>query len=104
GPNRTWDRFDRVEWQRILDVNITGAMNVIAAALPSMRRAGGGSFIHTSSWAGRFHALRAGVPYGASKHALNELSAGLNDARDGTASARPSFAPPTWRPPCLPAD
>lgn len=77
-PHRRWDDIDFAEWDAIIDTNIKGAINVIAATLPVMRAAGGGVMIHTSSWAGRFNAPAAGVPYGASKHALSDLSASLN--------------------------
>jgi len=76
--HRRWDDIDFAEWDAIIATNLTGAINVIAATLPIMRAAGGGVMIHTSSWAGRFHAPLAGVPYGASKHALSSLSASLN--------------------------
>ena len=77
-PNRRWADLDWPSWDEVIRVNITGALNVIAACLPVMRAQGGGVMIHTSSWAGRFHSPVAGVPYGASKHALSELSASLN--------------------------
>lgn len=77
-PNRRWDQIDFAEWDAVLDVNIKGAINAVAAALPPMRAAGGGVIIHTSSWAGRFHSPVAGAPYGAAKHAVSDLSASLN--------------------------
>lgn len=77
-PNRRWADLDWPSWDEVIRVNITGALNVIAACLPVMRAQGGGVMIHTSSWAGRFHSPGSGVPYGASKHALSDLSASLN--------------------------
>lgn len=85
--HRRWDDIDFAEWDAIIDTNIKGAINVIAATLPIMRAAGGGVMIHTSSWAGRFNAPVAGVPYGASKHALTDLSASLN-AQEGSHGIR----------------
>lgn len=76
-PHRTWAELDWQSWDEVIEVNITGALNVIAATLPVMRPSGG-VMIHTSSWAGRFHSAVAGVPYGASKHALSDISASLN--------------------------
>lgn len=81
-PRRRWDDIDFAEWDAIIDTNLKGAINVVAAALPIMRAQGGGVIIHTSSWAGRFHSAVGGVPYGASKHALSDLSASLN-AQEG---------------------
>jgi len=77
-PNRRWRDLDWESWDEVLRVNITGALNVIASCLPVMRAQGGGVMIHTSSWAGRFHSAASGVPYGASKHALSDISASLN--------------------------
>lgn len=81
-PRRSWSDIDFDSWDDVIDINIKGAINVIAAALPPMRAQGGGLMIHTSSWAGRFSSPAGGVPYGASKHALNDLSASLN-AQEG---------------------
>jgi NADP-dependent 3-hydroxy acid dehydrogenase YdfG len=78
-PKRRWADLDWESWDQLLDINITGALNVIAACLPVMRRQGDGIMIHTSSWAGRFHSQKGGPVYGASKHALSDLSASLND-------------------------
>lgn len=78
-PKRTWADLDWESWDRVLAVNVTGALNVIAASLPVMRAQKDGVMIHTSSWAGRFHSSVGGVAYGASKHALSDISASLND-------------------------
>ncbi|WP_417274372.1 SDR family oxidoreductase [Celeribacter halophilus] len=78
-PKRTWADLDWESWDQVIDVNITGALNVIAACLPIMRAQQDGVMIHTSSWAGRFHSPVSGVVYGASKHALSDLSLSLND-------------------------
>lgn len=78
-PKRKWADLDWESWDQLLAVNLTGALNVIAACLPIMRMQKDGIMIHTSSWAGRFHSATGGVAYGASKHALSDLSASLND-------------------------
>lgn len=76
---RSWADPDQDAWDDVIRVNVTGALNVIHASLPVMRAQGGGVMIHTSSWAGRFHSKVAGVAYGASKHALSDISASLNE-------------------------
>lgn len=86
-PKRTWANIDFDAWDRVIDVNIKGAINAIAAVLPPMRERGGGVIITTSSWAGRFHSEKAGVPYGPSKHAVSDLSASLN-AQEGANGIR----------------
>ncbi|MEM6438872.1 MAG: SDR family NAD(P)-dependent oxidoreductase [Pseudomonadota bacterium] len=77
-PKRSWAELDWESWDAVLDVNIKGALNAIAAALPAMRARGGGLIVSTSSWAGRFHSQVSGVAYGASKFALSDISASLN--------------------------
>ena len=44
----TWKLSDD-EWQRVLDVNLTGSFRVVRAAIPVMRRSGGGSIVLVSS-------------------------------------------------------
>lgn len=78
-PKRTWAELDWESWDQVIDVNVTGALNVIGASLPIMRAQQDGVMIHTSSWAGRFHSPVGGVIYGASKHALSDISLSLND-------------------------
>lgn len=79
-PNRTWEGYDAASWDTVIDVNVKGALGVVAAVIPIMREAGGGVIINTSSWAGRYHSEVAGVPYGASKHAVSDMSAAINDS------------------------
>ena len=86
-PRRTWADLDWESWDRVLEINVTGALNVIAACLPAMRAQQDGVMIHTSSWAGRFHSAVGGVAYGASKHALSDISSGLN-AQEGVNGIR----------------
>lgn len=86
-PRRNWADIDWESWDAVIDINIKGALNAIAAALTVMRARGGGVMIHTSSWAGRYHAPVAGVAYGASKHALSDISASLN-AQEGVNGIR----------------
>lgn len=86
-PRRRWADLDWDSWDHLLQVNLTGALNVIAACLPIMRSQRDGIMIHTSSWAGRFHSAVGGVAYGASKHALSDISASLN-AEEGANGIR----------------
>jgi len=70
---------DWAAWERLLDINVKGALNAIGAALPSMRAQGGGCIVNTASWAGRFYSEVSGVPYCASKHALMSINASINN-------------------------
>ena len=76
--NRHWSQLDPKSWDELIDINVKGALNVIAAALPTMRDQGGGLILNTASWAGRFYSDVSGVAYGASKHALMSINASLN--------------------------
>ena len=41
-PRRSWSDIDFDSWDDVIDINIKGAINVIAAALAPMRAQGGG--------------------------------------------------------------
>jgi cyclopentanol dehydrogenase len=71
------------EWQRVLGVNLTGTFLGARAAIPAMRRAGGGSIVNTSSVAGLV-ASKA-VAYGAAKGGVRLLtkSIAIQHAREG---------------------
>jgi NAD(P)-dependent dehydrogenase (short-subunit alcohol dehydrogenase family) len=61
------------EWQRVIDVNLTGPFRLIQAAVPLMRDGGGGAIVNITS----ISALRAStlrVAYGSSKAGLAHLT------------------------------
>jgi NAD(P)-dependent dehydrogenase (short-subunit alcohol dehydrogenase family) len=64
-------------WQRVLDVNLTGAMLVCRHALPLVRRTGGGAFVHVASVAGLRTADDPMDAYQVSKAGLISLSRAL---------------------------
>ncbi|HEX6588484.1 MAG TPA: SDR family NAD(P)-dependent oxidoreductase [Longimicrobiales bacterium] len=64
------------DWRRVIDVNLTGAFNACRAAIPHMRRAGGGSIIAVSSGVGDRPRARWGT-YAVSKWALEGLARNL---------------------------
>jgi NADP-dependent 3-hydroxy acid dehydrogenase YdfG len=61
-------------WDQVIDANVKGVYNGVAAALPIMLRQRDGVIATTASWAGRFYSEVAGAPYTASKHAVMALS------------------------------
>lgn len=76
--------LDPALWQEVLGVNLTGAFLGMQAAIPSLRRAGGGSIVNISSVAGLV-AYAMQPAYVASKWGVRGLtkSAALELARDG---------------------
>jgi NADP-dependent 3-hydroxy acid dehydrogenase YdfG len=64
------------EWDRIIDVNIKGVLNGIAAVLPIMERQGSGHIISTASTGAHAVGGQFGV-YCASKYAVRAIMEGL---------------------------
>ena len=64
------------DWRRVIDTNVTGVFNCCKAAIPHLRRRGGGYIINISSLAGS-NPFVGGASYCASKAALDALSEAL---------------------------
>jgi len=64
------------EVRQMFDVNVFGVMNVLRAALPSMRAQRSGHILNISSTAGLL-AFAGSATYASTKHALEGLSEGL---------------------------
>jgi 3-oxoacyl-[acyl-carrier protein] reductase len=64
------------QWSEVIDTNLTGVFNVCHAAIPHLRRRGGGFIINISSLAGK-NAFPAAAAYCASKSGLNAFSEAL---------------------------
>jgi NADP-dependent 3-hydroxy acid dehydrogenase YdfG len=64
------------EWDNMINVNIRGVLNGIAAGLPIMEAQGGGQFINTAS-IGAHVVVPTGAVYCATKHAVWAISEGL---------------------------
>lgn len=75
-PLAPLERLKTDEWDQMIDVNIKGVLNGIAAALPSMMKQKSGHFINVSSVYGHKLGPDATV-YCATKHAVHALSEGL---------------------------
>lgn len=69
------------EWDRIIDVNIKGVLNGIAAALPVMEAQGSGHIINTASTGAHAVGAQFGV-YCASKYAVRAITEGLRQEMD----------------------
>lgn len=64
------------EWDRIIDINIRGVLNGIAAVLPIMEAQGSGHIINTASTGAHAVGAQFGV-YCASKYAVRAITEGL---------------------------
>jgi 3-oxoacyl-[acyl-carrier protein] reductase len=61
------------DWERMIDTNLTGVFYCCSAAIPELRKHGGGWIINISSLAGK-NAFVGGAAYCASKAGLNAFS------------------------------
>jgi len=64
-------------WEQVMAVNLTAPMRFVRAAVPAMRRAGGGVMVHVASLAGLRGMDEPMDAYQVSKAALISLSRGL---------------------------
>jgi 3-oxoacyl-[acyl-carrier protein] reductase len=64
------------EWRQVIDTNLTGVFHACHAAIPHMRRRGGGFIINISSLAGK-NPFAGAAAYCASKAGLNAFSEAL---------------------------
>lgn len=70
-------RLEVDEWDRMIDVNVRGALYCIAAVLPAMLEQGSGHVVNVSSVAGR-RPMPSGTIYSATKFALRAVSQGMH--------------------------
>lgn len=73
GPTAPVEEVDREEWQRTLDVNVTGAFLLTKHAVPHLRGSDRTSVVNISSISGK-RPLRNRTPYTASKMAVIGLT------------------------------
>ncbi|OMC56840.1 3-ketoacyl-ACP reductase [Mycobacterium sp. IS-836] len=72
----TWDTTTPEQWRLVVDINLIGAWNTCAAALPHLIAAGGGSLVNISSSAG-IKGTPLHTPYTAAKHGIVGMSLAL---------------------------
>jgi NAD(P)-dependent dehydrogenase (short-subunit alcohol dehydrogenase family) len=73
GVFRGVEQMTDEEWHRVIDTNLTGVFYATRAAIPHLKRAGGGWIINIASLAGRNYFANAGA-YCASKAGLVAFS------------------------------
>ncbi|MDA0806862.1 MAG: SDR family NAD(P)-dependent oxidoreductase [Planctomycetota bacterium] len=82
---RSMAELDPADWDKLLQINATGAYNSIREALPQMREKQDGVIVNISSVAGIRAGLLGGVAYNASKFAMSALSltVGEEESKNG---------------------
>jgi NADP-dependent 3-hydroxy acid dehydrogenase YdfG len=75
-PLSTMDSLHADEWDKMIDVNIKGVLNGIAAVIPYMKEQKSGQIINTSSVAGH-KVFNGSAVYSATKYAVRALTEGL---------------------------
>lgn len=73
GVDKPTDEISAEDWQRVMDVNVNGVFYCTKAAIPHLRKAGGGSIVNLSSIYGVVSAPDL-PPYHASKGAVRMMS------------------------------
>jgi len=73
---RNLEEMSIEEWNSVIETNLTGVFLCSRAAIPRMRKRGGGYIINISSLAGR-NAFPSATAYNASKFGLNGMSEAL---------------------------
>jgi NAD(P)-dependent dehydrogenase (short-subunit alcohol dehydrogenase family) len=68
-----FSQYDRADWQRVLNVNVTGVFNSMLAEAPALIRSGGTALVNIASMAS-FVAAPGMAPYITSKHAVAGLT------------------------------
>ena len=76
GLHRNLEETTLEEWNQVLETNVTGVFLCSRAAIPRMRKRGGGYIVNISSLAGK-NTFPGGTAYNASKFALNGMSEAL---------------------------
>ena len=76
---RSAGEIDPDDWDRVMNVNLTGTFNMSRAVLPAMRQQQNGIIINVASISGLRPKSSAGAAYSASKHGMVSLTHNLNE-------------------------
>jgi NAD(P)-dependent dehydrogenase (short-subunit alcohol dehydrogenase family) len=80
---RSLDVVTAADFRQLVDANLTGAFHCVHAALPPMRKRGGGTIVNVVSDAGLVANSKAGPAYVASKFGLVGLTQSINAEERG---------------------
>jgi NADP-dependent 3-hydroxy acid dehydrogenase YdfG len=73
-PKRLYKDLVPEDWDKVIGINLNGALYCMTAVLPAMRARKDGLVINISSWLGRWVGFLGGPAYGASKHAMATIT------------------------------
>ena len=82
-PKRALSVLSVSDWNKVVDVNLNGALYLAQAVLPGMRAQGGGLIIITASWAAQYATALTGAAYNATKRAILALGESINIEEGG---------------------
>lgn len=77
-PQRSLAQLTDERFREVFDTNLTGALALIQAVLPAMRKQQGGTIININSIAGQHASILSGAAYVMSKFALAGLTQTIN--------------------------
>lgn len=77
-PKRRLHEISGADWDYVVQVNLTGAFNMVLAVLPPMRLQQDGLIINVASYAGKFVSPLSGTVYTATKHGMVAMSHSIN--------------------------
>jgi NADP-dependent 3-hydroxy acid dehydrogenase YdfG len=77
-PDRSLAALTDERLREVFDANLTGALNLVQAFIPMMRKQQGGTIININSIAGQNASVLSGVAYVMSKFALAGLTQSIN--------------------------
>jgi len=89
-PKRFFKDLAAADWDRVVGVNLNGALYCTLAVLPSMRSRRDGLVIHVVSYFARYQSYLGGAAYNASEQALCALVHQIN-IEEGMHAAAPSI-------------
>ncbi len=75
---RTLKDISDEDWDRVIQINLTGAFNAFRAVLPQMEKQEDGLVINISSMAGKHAGIIGGTAYSASKFGMASLTQSIN--------------------------
>jgi len=77
-PKRFFKDLVAADWDRVVEINLNGALYCTLAVLASMRERRDGLVINIGSWFARYQGYVGGAAYNASKQALTAITHQLN--------------------------